>query len=117
MYDSRFAVGPLSPLQIQLAQIYRVSIQEKEDGDKFLTVKVPAVQQQTEKVDCGKFFLLYLHTMLQVETSRITVPAGENAGPSSTVLQEETTHTISSHGSGQTTKARCIPLSQDRSIL
>ena len=54
MYDSRFAVGPLSPsLQIQLAQIYRVSVQEEEDVDKILTVKVPAVQQQTGKVDYG----------------------------------------------------------------
>jgi len=66
VYDSRFAVGPLSPsLQIQLAQIYRVSIQEEEDGDKFLTVKVPAVQQQTRKV---AYLPLHLHTMLQVET-------------------------------------------------
>ena len=47
--------------QIQLAQIYRVSIQEEEDGDKFLTVKVPAVQQQTGKVDCGIFAIAFAY--------------------------------------------------------
>ena len=52
---------------IQLAQIYRVSIQEEEDGDKFLTVKVPAVQQQQERWNVA-YLPLHLHTMLQVET-------------------------------------------------
>jgi len=119
VYDSRFAVGPLSPsLQIQLAQIYRVSVQE-EDGDTFLTVKVPAVQQQTGMVDYGiaTCHCICIPCCKWRQSSRFTVPAGENAGPSSTVFQEETTHTISSHGPGQTTKARCIPLSRDRSIL
>ena len=59
VYDSKYTVGDLSPsLQVQLAQIYRLAIQE-EDGDKCLEIKVPAVQQQRGKVDCGVFAVAY----------------------------------------------------------
>ena len=119
VYDSRFAVGPLSPsLQIQLAQIYRVSVQEEEDVDKILTVKVPAVQQQTGKVDYGILAIAFAYH----------AASGDN--PADLQFQQERMRDhllqcfkkkqltpFSSHGPGQTTKARCIPLSRDRSIL
>ena len=51
-----YSAGKLRPsLQVQLAQIYRVSIERR--MVICIPVKVSAVQQLTGKVDCGIFAL------------------------------------------------------------